>query len=86
MAVPPAKGMLPDPMETPGPPTPPSDHIPPPIPAPSAHPSHSRHAPMHLDPADFGAYGHCKETVANPYEDLWNGNTSVNITIPEDVL
>ena len=85
VAVPPAKEFLPNPTETPGsPPAPPSNHISPPIPAPSACPSCSRHVPMHLDPTDFSAYGCCKETVTNAYEDLWNGNTSVNIAIPED--
>ena len=49
---------LPDSAETSNLPPAPSSHVPPPIPAPSAHPSHTRHAPTHLEPADFGAYGH----------------------------
>src|SRR5260221_5410261 len=77
---------LPDSVETSDLPPAPSSHIPPPIPAPSACPSHTRRAPTCLEPADFGAYGHRNETVANAYEDLWNGNTLANVTILEDDL
>src|SRR5260221_3578569 len=77
---------LPDSAETSNLPPAPSSHIPPPIPAPSACPSHTRRAPTCLEPADFGAYGHRNETVANAYEDLWNGNTLANVTILEDDL
>src|SRR5260370_24067532 len=61
---------------------------PPPVisPPPShpAHPSHTKCAPHHLNPNDFRAYGHQKESVTNAYEDLLNGKFSANNVVTDD--
>ena len=48
-------------------------------PPPHHRPAHERHAPCHLDPSDFGAYGHHREAITNAYEDLQNDLPVANI-------
>ena len=39
---------------------------------------------MCFDPANFGAYGQCKDAVANAYEDALNGVESANVALLSD--
>ena len=74
-------------METPSTPSPPSPIAPPPQSPPllpSGCPLRTKCIPHRLNPDDFGAYSHQKETIANAYEDLLNGKSSANAAITDD--